>query len=124
MTTVEVENMSADELNAQKKLLPDSVREEPELAERYIQARLDAKQRDQRMSEMGVEITAKDARIAQLEDQVAALQRALDEAATEAARREEKYINDVATLNAQVKAHELVFQNELAKLGESSEGNG
>lgn len=65
MKTTEVENMTLEDLKAQRNALPDEVRECEDLAERYIQARLDAKQRDQRMAEQGEEITRKDAQIAQ-----------------------------------------------------------
>lgn len=73
MKTTEVENMTLDELKAQKKSLPDEVRECADLAERYIQARLDAKQRDHRMAEQGEEIQRKDLLISQQFEQIGGL---------------------------------------------------
>lgn len=68
-----IENLPLADLKASKALLLEEAGALPasDLAARYIQARTDAKQRDQRMGEMGVEITQKDARIAELEAELA-----------------------------------------------------
>lgn len=79
MTTVEVENMTADELNSRKNELPDLVRNESDLAERYIQARLDAKQRDVVMATQGAAITEKDDLIASQATTIANLNQAVNE---------------------------------------------
>lgn len=58
MKFVDVENLSAADLKEQRAVVVDSLEAEPaELKARYVQARLDAKQRDEKMAEQGKTIT-------------------------------------------------------------------
>lgn len=56
MTIIDIENMTAEELKAQRAEAVKSTGDN-ELAARYVQARLDAKQRDEKLAEQGVTIT-------------------------------------------------------------------
>lgn len=59
MTIHDIENLSFAQLKANRKDLAASAATLPaaDLAARYVQARADAKHRDERMAEMGVEFT-------------------------------------------------------------------
>lgn len=60
MNLHEIENMTAADLKAQRAELAESLKAEPpdDLADRYLQARHDAKQRDEKLAEQGRTITA------------------------------------------------------------------
>lgn len=58
MTLTNVENLSAQELKTLSRTgCPDEVKNDPELGKRYLQARSDAKLRDERMAQQGALIT-------------------------------------------------------------------
>jgi len=56
----DIENMTADELKARSAELAEALNAEPpaDLAARYVQARTDAKRRDEKLAEQGKTITA------------------------------------------------------------------
>ena len=60
MNLIEIENLSAVELKARRDELVEAAKGAPveELAARYVQARLDATQRDEKLAEQGKTITA------------------------------------------------------------------
>lgn len=51
ITTIEVENMGATALYEDQKKVIEAIRDEPDLPERYVQARLDALTRDVKLAE-------------------------------------------------------------------------
>lgn len=58
MTISEIENMDAATLKASKAAAVEAVKGAPELATRYVQARLDATIRDEKLAEQGKTISA------------------------------------------------------------------
>lgn len=58
MKITEIENMKADELKAKKSEAVEAVKDDLQLAARYVQARLDATMRDEKLGEQGRTITA------------------------------------------------------------------
>lgn len=70
MTLQEIENLSYDELKANRETVLADVKNSKfaEVAERYLQARIDAKQRDEKLAEQGKTITLLQAGHDQLTD--------------------------------------------------------
>lgn len=68
MTIIEIENLTFDELKAQRGQLAAELKDLPadELAARYIQARTDAKQRDEKLAEQGQTIKTLNASVARM----------------------------------------------------------
>lgn len=90
ITIQDVENMDADAIKADKAKLAEAVKDDPALAVRYVQARLDAKVRDRKLKEQGKTITA-------LQDGTAALKR------------------EIADLTKKLEAQEQAEQDSLNK---------
>ena len=79
MTIQEIENMTFAELKARQSELIGAMKDTlpTELAARYVQARLDAKQRDEKLSEQGRTITNLNAALQTRAEQLAIADRAL-----------------------------------------------
>lgn len=84
MTIVEIENMNAAELKVKRAEAAQAVVGDPQLAQRYVQARLDATTRDEKLAEQGATITA--------------LQNALETAKKSAAETQVKWETDQVAL--------------------------
>ena len=79
MTIQEIENMTFAELKARQSELIEAMKDTlpTELAARYVQARLDAKQRDEKLSEQGQTITNLNEALQTRAEQLALADRAL-----------------------------------------------
>jgi hypothetical protein len=73
MKLIEVENMTAAEIKARRKELVEAINAEKqeEFARRYVDRVLDAKVRDEKLSEQGKQIAALQSRVEDLEKQLA-----------------------------------------------------
>lgn len=70
--THDIENMSVAELKASKNAIIAELQASPaELAARYVQARLDAKMRDEKLAQQGKYITQLEQTLAALEEKYA-----------------------------------------------------
>lgn len=76
--SAKIENLPLAELRKRRAELIVAAAGLPELAARYIQARIDASARDVRLGEMGREITALQTERAELIERVAQLQRDIE----------------------------------------------
>lgn len=85
MTTIDIENMSAADLKAKRAELVEAIKGSPDLAVRYVQARLDAKTRDEKLAEQGATITALQQGLAAATEKTAALDAELAKAKQETA---------------------------------------
>lgn len=81
MDLIEIENLSFAELKAKRAELVEAAKTVPpeQLAERYVQARMDAKQRDEKLAEQG-------RTIALFQDSLAAVQKEVQAAQAEVAK--------------------------------------
>lgn len=80
MLTTQIENLSAAELKAERAELAQAIAANPpeELAARYVQARLDAKIRDEKLAEQAATLRALEQGLAAATERVAALSKACD----------------------------------------------
>jgi hypothetical protein len=124
MTFAEIENLSFAELKEQKAGILKSLGEsdKAELAARYVQARTDAKLRDDKLGEQGRTLTALEAGVnslteqkVSLEQQLAASQQRENEAKALNGRISEASAQDNAKLTAQLQECAKQLQAETAR---------
>lgn len=113
MQTTQIENMSAADLKAQKAEIVTAIAAAPpeDLAGRYVQARIDASLRDEKLSEQGQTITTLNEALGLAKGEIARLQDEL-KAAREAAAAEMllRRQDGDAHLDEQIRDAELIKQ--------------
>lgn len=113
MTTIEIENLSSAELKTKREELAEAIKGEADLAARYVQARFDAKQRDEKLAEQGKTITILQETCDQLKSMNAELVQRLN-AATAAKDKAGQQLHDAQTQNAELKEQIKELQRKLA----------
>lgn len=105
----EIENLSVAELKARRSELATAIANEPvqEIASRYIQARTDAKARDEKLAEQGKAI-------ADLEKQLQSARNKSDEAKTILEHRTSQYRQQVSDLESRNAELEKALQGQKA----------
>lgn len=123
MTITEVENMDAGTLKAKRAEAVEAVKGAPELAARYVQARLDATTRDEKLGEQGKTITALQDAAEASKKREADLRRTLETACADALAAGQAHESKLArvlevTRTAATSANEMVesLTNNLADL--------
>ena len=117
ITIQDVENLGYVELKGRRAALAEAVTKMPpgEVAERYVQARTDAKQRDEKLAEQGTTIAQLQEGYARQRQDLVAATTQLNEATAALRALKEKYDEDIAALRTQLEETAEKLRSETAR---------